>query len=220
MCRSQKGFSLIELLVVVGVIATLLAMGAAVVGGSRGESRQAVKSLALGFLTNAQNEALTTGKPIAVVMVPYDAGREEHFGRAMAIFEVRQDEVTGDYTAGEQRRRWTSLPGRYLFSKGAPISTEGQNAFDQAPIVEVPYRGSEGAGELTFNASAIIFDGTGKVAWPNGSGELELHFEEGVIQRGAVVGTSASSATSIEEWQKREIIIIGRQTGRARILKF
>lgn len=214
--RSQKGFSLIELLVVMAIMASLLVLGASVLGGMGGsQSRQGARSMTMGVLTNAQNQALTTGEPVAVVMVPYNQGRPELLGRAYAVFEVRQDDATGDYTAGEQLQKWMSLPGRFIFSQANTVSAQGQNAFNQPPVVEVPLRDPNSGAVGSFLAPAIIFGGSGNVVWPGGGGELELHLEEGVIRNGQATATTAAS----RDWQMREVFIIGRQTGRTRLLK-
>lgn len=214
--QSQKGFSLIELLVVMGIMATLLVLGASVLGGmGSGESRQGVRSMTTGILTNARNQALTTGEPVAVVMVPYNQGREELFGRGYAVFQVRQDDATGDYSVGKQLHKWVSLPGRFIFSQANTVSAQGQNAFAQAPIVEVPLLDPNGGGQGSFLAPAIIFGGAGNVVWPAGGGELELHFEEGVIRSGRATGLTDANT----DWQKREVFVIGRQTGRSRLLR-
>lgn len=199
-----------------GIMAMLLVMGAGLFASAgQGEGRQAVRSLVTGVLTNAQNRALTSGEPVAVVMMPYESGREDQLGRALTVFEVRQDEATGTFIAGQQERRWIELPSRFIFAKDDPISTGGQNAFNQPPIVEVPVPNPQGTGRSTAEMPAIIFGPSGNVIWPAGSGELELHIEEGVVRNGSAVATKEAATN----YNHLEIFVIGRQTGRARILE-
>ena len=213
---SSKGFSLVELLVVMAIMAMLLVMGASLFKNvGSGESREAVRSLVLGGLNNAQTRAVSSGEAVAMVMMPYGEGRVDQLGRAFTIFEVTQDDVTGTFVAGKQLRRWATLPGRFIFSKGSTVSDSGQNAYDQPNVVSVSIRQGEGQGKGSVEMPAIIFGGAGNVIWPSGEAELELHMMEGKIVDGRVTATSVGN----DEWQKREVIVIGRQTGRARYLQ-
>jgi prepilin-type N-terminal cleavage/methylation domain-containing protein len=212
----QSGFTLVELLVVMAIMALLLAMGAGLFSSAgRGQSRQAARSLVTGVLTNAQNRALTAGEPRAVVMMPYETGREGQLGRAFTIFEVRQDEATDTFVAERQLRRWIELPGRFIFSKAGAVTGEGQNGFAQPPIVEVSVPAPKSEGTRKVAMPAIIFGDSGRVIWPAGSGELELQLSEGVVQDGVAVATGDQERDA----RQREIFIIGRQTGRARLVK-
>lgn len=199
-----------------GIMAMLLVMGAALFSNAgQGEGRQAVRSLVSGLLINAQNKALTSGEPVAVVMMPYESGREDQLGRAFTVFEVRQDDATGNFIAGRQERRWIELPNRFIFSKGDPLSRGGQNAFHQPPVVQVTVPNPKTSGRSIAEMPAIIFGPSGNVIWPAGSGELELHIGEGVIRNGLAVATGESATN----YNQLEIFVIGRQTGRARILE-
>lgn len=211
----ESGFSLIEVLVVVGIMATLLVLGSSLFRqAGQSESREAVRSLILSGLNNAQSSALSSGEPVAIVMTPYEQGLEEQLGRSFAIFEVRQDDVTGDFEAGRQLRRWTSLPGRFIFSKGSTVSDSGQNAFGQSSVVSIPVV-VEQSSRRSVDMPAIIFGGTGNVLWPSGDGELELHLVEGSVSGGSAFVTNDNN----DDWRKREVFVIGRQTGRARFLQ-
>ena len=214
--RNQKqGFSLVELLVAIGIVTVLLVMGAALFRNSgQSESRQAARSLILAGLNAAQTKALASGEPVALVMMPYEQGWEGQLGRAFTLFEVRRDDVTGDFVAGEQIRRWTQLPGRFIFSKGTTVSSAGQNAFHEDPVVNVTVRDKRG-GQVRADMPAIIFGGSGAVLWPAGSGELELHLMEGAVRNNMAVGVESQ----MSDWASREVFVIGRQTGRARFLQ-
>ncbi|MBK1833319.1 pilus assembly FimT family protein [Roseibacillus ishigakijimensis] len=211
-----QGFSLIEIIVVMGIMALLLVLGTALFRGvGRGEGREAVRSLVLGGLNNAQSRALSTGEPVALVMTPYDQGREDQLGRSFTLFEVRQDEVTGQFEAGQQLRRWAMLPERFIFSKGSTATAGGQNAYDQSNVVRIVVQDSKEGGRRTVEMPAIIFGSSGRVIWPTGEGELELHIGEGKVQNGIALATGADN----NDWRKREVFLIGRQTGRARYLE-
>lgn len=212
----RKGFSLVELLVVMGIMVILIVMGATLFRGvGRGEGQEAVRSLVLAGLNNAQSRALTSGEPVALVMTPYEEGRLGQLGRSFTIFEVRRDDVTGDFVAGRQLRRWAVLPGRFIFSKGSTVSDTGQNAYNQPNVVSVSIREGNAQGKRSIEMPAVIFGGAGNVIWPAGEAELELHMMEGKVVDGIATATSVQE----QEWQKREVIVVGRQTGRARYLQ-
>lgn len=200
----------------IGVMSLLLVAGAAVmVGAGRGEERQASRSLILAALTNARTRALTSGEPYGVALAPYEAGREDFLGKALSIFQVREDEATDGWQVEKQTRRWVVLPGRMIFSKGATVNQGAQNAFTEPPVLEVTMRIPGSAEGGTVEMPAIIFGSSGNVVWPQGSGELELHLSEGSVQPNQKVITD----DQLNEWQKREVFIVGRQTGRARYLR-
>lgn len=214
--ESKSGFSLVELLVVIGIISVFLVLAASMFKGvGQGESRQAVRSLLLAGLNNAQTRAVASGEPVALVMTPYDQGLDRQLGRSFTLFEVRQDDVTGDFEAGRQMRRWATLPGRFIFSKGNTVSAGGQNAFDQPAVVSISVRDEQSAGKRTVSMPAIIFGPSGNVIWPAGEAELELHLTEGAVEGGVAVGTG----NELNDWRMREVIVVGRQTGRARYLQ-
>lgn len=199
-----------------GIMAALLVLGASLFSGlGKGESRQAVRSLLLAGLNNAQTRALSSGEPVALVMTPYDQGRNGQLGRSFTLYEVRQDEVTKEFVAGKQLRRWAELPGRFIFSKGGTVSSSGQNAFDQPAVVRITVLDEKSEGRRAIDMPAIIFGGTGSVLWPAGEGELELHVTEGSVEAGLAVATGEE----LNDWRKREVILVGRQTGRARYLQ-
>ncbi len=214
--NNQNGFTLVEVIVVTAVLAILLVLGASLFRGmGRSESRDAARTLFLAGLNNAQTRALVSGEPVALVMTPYDRGREDELGRSFTLFEVRKDEVTGDFIVENQLRRWARLPGRFIFSKEETVAEEGQNAFDQPAVVSVSVRDTRDGSQRMVEMPAIIFGGTGNVVWPAGEGELEIHLTEGVVREGSVFGQNENS----NDWRKREVFLVGRQTGRARYLQ-
>ena len=112
----QKGFSLVELLVVMAIMSVLLVMGASLFRNvGQGESREAVRSLVLAGLNNAQTRAVSSGEPVAMVMMPYEEGQVDQLGRAFTLFEVTQDDVTDEFESGKQLRRWAALARAFHF---------------------------------------------------------------------------------------------------------
>ena len=216
MSKRNKAFSLVELIAVMGVIVLLLALGTGLYRQTENAtSRKAVRSLLLGGLNTARTRALATGESVAFVMTPYEQGRENHFGRGFSLFEVKQDEVTREFEAGTQLRRWSLFPGRFIFSKGTTMSSGGQNAFDQSGVLTVNVRDGNGGQTLRVEMPAIIFGPSGNVIWPTGGGELELQLTEGSVDSGIAVATRDGQ----DNWRLREVCIVGRQTGRARFIE-
>ncbi|MDP0489618.1 MAG: hypothetical protein Q7Q71_01040 [Verrucomicrobiota bacterium JB023] len=206
---------MVELLAVISIATVFLVMGASLMQATgKGESRQAVRNLVTGNFNFARTRAISFGEPVAVVMIPYEEGVDGDRGKAMTVYSVRYDEASGSYEANEQLRRWTKLPGRMIFSKASPVSSGGDNAFDQPAVVAVNIRVEGHKDMRQVTAPAVIFGETGAVEWPGGSGQLELHLGEGSVQGGVAVGSA-----SIEDWTKNEVFVIGRQTGRVRYLR-
>ncbi len=207
-----RGFSLVELLVVVALLSVLLVFGTTLFRNmGQAEGRTGGRDMVLAALSSAQIEAISSGKPVAFAMMPYQQGRPEQQGRAFATFQLRRDAVTGDYSVEEQTSRWRQLPPRVIFSEGVVMNEGSLNPFPEDEIIEVDVRTLDGT-RMSVAAAAIVFGADGGVEWPSSSGDLEVQLDEGEVRDGNLV----YARSQLADWSKREVIVIGRQTGRAR----
>lgn len=206
---------MVEILSVIAVIAILLAAAAVALRPSGESARVAAKGELVAMLTRARSEAISSGSPVALVLLNLEDGPEERRGKAMTLYAVSQDEVSGRWESGDQLRRWVDLPTRTILLDGraAPAGgSAGTNVLEEALTItgEVPTdrQGVKQEVECSF----VVFGPTGTVLHPSGSGRLEFFIGEGVFRPGGLVVTrKAEDGSAITDR-----VVVSRLSGRAR----
>jgi prepilin-type N-terminal cleavage/methylation domain-containing protein len=206
-CRAREGFTLLELLVVMGVIAILLvAIIPSVNSISKSNSRKAAVSNLLGVIEQARATAVRDGQSTYVVFpdqvpgAPNDAEKNQrYYYRSFAIFE----DDPNNAGAVKQVTPWKSLPTgvslrseslKYLANTTVfPFSPGGAGA--QAPF---PF--------LKFNSNGEVDSSTTRDPTQT-TGTIQVGVFEGYVQSGSNVYTSKTQIT--------DSIAVTRLTGRA-----
>lgn len=208
--RPGRGFTLMEVVAVVAVIGILLAVGAGGFLATGTSERRVARGEILAMLTRARSHAIASGTPTAMAMIGPGAGPEEMRGKAVTIFEVKQDVASGRWEVAGRMRRWAFLPGATILMGGS--GEGGRNIMDGAAGLRVEVPSGAGGGKDEIAAPFVVFDATGAVIHPSGSGRLEIHIGEGVIRDGLLTVTSkTSSGQAITDR-----VVLSRLTGRAR----
>jgi prepilin-type N-terminal cleavage/methylation domain-containing protein len=105
------GFSLIELLVVIGIIAIMAAAGAMALGGGGGKSLGGSAAVASSVFTLARTEAIMRRVPVRVIVDADNTSQKpENFLRRMAVIYS-----TNSGTNWDAASKWTMLPGDASF---------------------------------------------------------------------------------------------------------
>lgn len=212
--RLGSGFTLVEVLVVVAVIGILLAVGAAAFMSTGTSERRVARGEILAMLTRARSQAIASGEPTAMVAVGLGAGPEEMRGKAVTVFEVKQDVASAQWEVVRQMRRWAFLPGATILLDGSATGgsdNKGSNFMDGDQLLAVQVPSGVGTGKDEVAAPFVVFDATGAVIYPSGSGRIEFHIGEGVFRSGGLTVTNkAASGAAITDR-----VVLSRLTGRA-----
>jgi prepilin-type N-terminal cleavage/methylation domain-containing protein len=113
---SPRAFSLVELLVVIGVVAILSAIGAVAMRDG-GQSVQSAANAASSLFSLARTEAILRRTEVRVVVdTNYQPSQPQNFLRRVGVAARRED---GNW---EMISRWTSLPGNAFFHRDLSAS--------------------------------------------------------------------------------------------------
>lgn len=205
----MEGFSLLEMLVVITVIAAMMSLLLPAVAGFSGTaSRRGAVNILMNTFEQARVAAIESGRPVYVLFF------RRTFPERDALMVLRETEDPAQNY--EQLTKWIKLPKGVLFhspSHGnnmlkfslADAEDKGFKA-NRIPVSVSP-RPSESLNVLAFTAS-------GAVAFPTSAAQRSLIVSEGV--RGEE-GTEALVSANKNRAGGFEIISLSRFTGRAQL---
>ncbi|MDX2082201.1 MAG: prepilin-type N-terminal cleavage/methylation domain-containing protein [Terrimicrobiaceae bacterium] len=123
----RSAFSLLELLVVVGVLAVMAAAGAVALGGGS-RSLQGASSAMSSVFGQARTEAILRRVPARVIVdTTYNSSQPDNFNRRVAVVVSNDDGTTWTPVT-----KWTRLPGNAFYN---PVASRahGQVAISGLP---------------------------------------------------------------------------------------
>jgi len=179
-CARKNGFTLVELLAVVGVLVLILGVFATGEFSNAGKNRRLSAELVQSALANARTKALAKRRAYAFVwdregVFPDDALR----GKVFSVFELQENKsdetLTGDWLVGEQVMRWKALAKGVLFEKMINDSNQTSSPL----VLECSY------GSRRIPLDAIVIDRRGRIVGPAGNSDLRLVLVSGGIRNGS-----------------------------------
>lgn len=163
------GFSLIEVVVVVAVVALLVGVAVPIFGVSSGNSKQASREIIKAHLQQARGRAISSGRAIAVV-IPAISSNSEISGGALNLVEVSNE--NGSYVPAKEDpndpasaarpvlQGWEKLPGNLRFVPQSLTSSSQVTIADQTNTISVKYRNND------VPCNSIVFSANGQIVFP------------------------------------------------------
>lgn len=231
--QSERGlrsaFTLVEVLAVITIVAILLGVAALAFKPSGESARRAARGEILGMLTRARSQAISTGSPSALVVVRSvvsgggdnrDRAWTEMKDRSMNVMEVLWDEDAGVWVGSEPTSRWIDLPKKIVLLDDAAAgnsSSFGSNLLDETATLPGYVLGTAadrergGGGAVKVEHAFVVFDPTGAVVHPTGSGRIEFVLGEGTWREGQLTVTRRLDDGSAVA----DRVVLSRLSGRA-----
>jgi len=180
--RSAPGFTLVEMMVVIAVVAVVAAMGYALFG--RQQPRQQLSGFALelrGLLHGARQTAFATGHRVVVMVFPdqvqglrgqgrlilYEDGDFDFFSDAAAINFAGYDPTTSVAGPRSQALDVVDLPGQVVVG---PPTGQGATAIMPAPFDGIPINVDCAFCLGADRRGAVVFDPLGSVTFQDRNG--------------------------------------------------
>lgn len=225
----KSAYTLVELLVVVGVVSLLLALAAPAFVALAPTRKAGIHELAA-FLKRARAEARATGRERIVAFADRNFPPGEGALRSYALFADADDVSSGAHAqeenggAPQQLTPWRRLPTGLIFARGGDFETVEGTAFRTIHDL-VPTRSFSISGSGNFATTplpCLVFGPDGSVRFPGFSdadalhlGLAEGHYEpetKRVVYRSKRPGRSGATLPNAE------CLEIGFYSGRTRIL--
>jgi prepilin-type N-terminal cleavage/methylation domain-containing protein len=179
--RSQRGFTMLELMVVVAIVLTIAAMSWAAFG--RQKPRQSLNGFTLefgGLLHGARQTALATGKPVVVMLFPtqvtgsgtgrviiYQDGNGDFFSGTAAVNFGNYAPSSSAAGSASEVLEVLNLPASVVLG---PVDGQGPTAVMPAPFANIAINQPCVFCTGTNNRGAIVFDPVGSVTFYSGNG--------------------------------------------------
>jgi prepilin-type N-terminal cleavage/methylation domain-containing protein len=198
----SSGFSLVELLSVIAIIAIMMTLVAPAISGFGGAgARKGAVATVMGTLEQARVAALESGRDVMVVFA------RPNFPERDALIVLREPE--DDTKPYEALTRWIRLPQKVIIQKpnaGESVVTAGTpNGLDLLNQAKMPV---PLPANMTEDLSVIIFNSSGSVEFPTLRENRNIRVTEGV--RGAN-GQEAPTITGFD------MVSVARFTGRPQL---
>jgi prepilin-type N-terminal cleavage/methylation domain-containing protein len=187
--QHRRGFSLIEMLVVMVIVGALTTLGLTVFGNSAANARRTAMDQFTAAVEQARTSAITRRKPVILAIAPPISDSADQTTR-FGLFEVDALPDRGDPIEARQVQRWNQLPGGVVFFPGSVETL--RNVLDED---KVQLKWKEGASQAMVYAFA--FNPRGGLAWPTGSDPVAVKIGSGLHRAGQPVATPNGGHSSL-----------------------
>lgn len=204
----RAAFSLIEMLVVIAILATLMTAGVSLLSGSGIQSRKAGTDMLSGLIEQARTRAITTRSYVVLAIAePGDLPAQDERAR-VGIFTIDAwpDSTTSPLALnGTLSTRWQTLNTGIALIPGS--IDDIANLIDPGSEVTITYGVAK---NLNVRVHAMAFSPRGGLVYPNGSAPVALRIAEGRYRGGAAIPNERADSKAVTESRLK----IGRVTGR------
>lgn len=209
--RQSRGFSLVELMVVIVILTILLLAALPVFVKSNAKARQAARELVKGHLQRARSHSIATGNATAVLVADYSAGTELA-GKMLGIGEVTWivdplNPNEGNYSVTKVLQRWEKIPGSVMVLNQSTTASARTSLMEEDKRVSVTHSGKK------INASFVVFSANGQIIYPENK-PIEI-----ILGPGSMAGGSPRATEKIDNRASYDLLQVNRLTGRARLIE-
>lgn len=202
------GFSLIELLVVMGIISVLLVAAFPIFTNNSNSARNASREIIKGYIQQARAHAIASGTPTALA-IPVLNTDQELGARAVSLVEVENS--TGSYRPikdadGNDRllQRFGKLSGSFHFLSSSQVSTRHPTVLENAESISILSNGR------SLACRAIVFSPNGQIVQPPSGTPISIAIGQAVKRSGSLVMTDQNGGQPVFDE-----LVVNRLTGRA-----
>jgi len=185
----RRGFSLIEMLVVMMIVGTLMVIGLNIFGKTAASSRRTATDQFTAAVEQARTAAITRRKPVILAVAPPIPGDKDQTTR-YGLFEVDSLPDNPGLIEARQVQRWNLMPDGVLFFGGDIDGLRNVLDEDQA---QLKWKN----GENQAFVHALAFNSRGGLAWPTGSDSVAVKIGTGVYQNGKPIETRDGGHSSM-----------------------
>lgn len=204
-CR--KGFSLVEMVVVIAIVTILIGSASMALSGGAGKARRVATDQVVGMIEQARSRAMVSRSTVMVAIAEPGALPWPQDNCALGLLQVEGDwdPSSSEPVSAKLLGRWRTLEKGMIFFGGE--SETLANPLD-LPKVTVRYTTNRA---FDLDVYAIAFNARGRLVYPVGSVSAVLRMAEGGYPGGVATPVRRGSDRRISDsWLK-----IGRVTGRA-----
>jgi len=209
------GFSLIELLVVMGIISILLVAAFPIFVNNSNSARNASREIIKGYLQQARAHAIATGNATALA-IPTLATDPALGARAASLVEVentsgayipiKEKDATGNPTNNDRLiQRFGKLSGNFHFLSSSDVTVQQPTVMEKGAEIQVASKGR------SFSCRAIIFSPNGQIVQPPSGTPIAIAIGQAAKRNGALVMTDKKDGQPVFD-----LLQVNRLTGRAR----
>lgn len=187
--RVRRGFSLIELIAVIGIMSLLLVIGLSVFRRTGNEALRTGSDRIAAMIEQGRTTAITRRKPVALVMVPPGTAGVSGENWRLGLFELAEWKEDGP-VSGTQVQRWQELPAGTGFFAGEVDSLS--NVLDE-PEISMEWKEGSKVGQFPM----LVFSPRGRLLAPTGSESVVAVLGSGFYRDGQMQATGEKLRRSI-----------------------
>ncbi len=207
----HRGFSLVEMLVVMVILLILIGIAAPAFVKTSARARQATRELVKGHLMRARSNAIATGQNTAVIFPDYIAGNDIG-GKMLGIAEVTWktdpvDVTKNAYAVTKVLQRWEKIPGSVM------ILNQASSGFARTTIMEQTTKISSTIAGKNITGSFVVFAPNGQIVFPANQ-TIEI-----ILGLGSNSGGSVKATEKNDSKVSYDILQINRISGKARLIE-
>ena len=209
---ARDGFSLIEVLVVMGIISILLVAAIPLVSNTSNSARNASRETIKAHLQQARSRAISSGNATALVF-PVLSSDPDLGARTMVLVEVenpagRYVPIAAQQGKSLEKYRFGKLATGFYFLSNSQVSTAQPSVLESGYVLSLSSKGK------VIECRAIIFAPSGQVVQPASGIHIAIAMGQAVNNKGKLYLTDSKEGSPVFD-----LLQINRLTGKVKFHK-